>query len=189
MSRRLLLAALAALSDGVLGGQSTPAAPQFEVASVKASQSTGRSQADTSPAARLTIDGSLGYVLKWAYDLKNDQFSGPEWLDTTRYQIAAKVPGPADLKDLKVMLQGLLAERFRLAFHRESKELMVYALVVWKDGPKFKDSEGGGDSAVRTSPEAGRRHIAPNVHGAICRYPERQLSRPHRGFDGAEGTV
>jgi uncharacterized protein (TIGR03435 family) len=151
ISRGILPAALAAFTAGVLAGQSTAAAPEFEVASVKASQSTDRSKADTSPAGRLTIDGSLGYVLKWAYDLKNYQFSGPDWLDTARYQIAAKAPGPADVKNLKLMLQGLLAERFQLTFHRESKDLMVYALVVWKDGPKLQESQAGGDSVTQTN--------------------------------------
>jgi uncharacterized protein (TIGR03435 family) len=132
-----------------------PATPEFEVASVKASQSGDRSKAGTSPAGRLTIDGSLGYILKWAYDLKNYQLSGPEWIDTTRYQIAAKASGPADGKDLKLMLQALLSERFKLTLHRESKDMMVYALVVWKGGPKFKESEAGGDSAMQTTKKPG----------------------------------
>jgi uncharacterized protein (TIGR03435 family) len=76
-----------------------------------------------------------------AYSVKGNQISGaPNWLDSERFDVVAKVrPGATD-EQVKVMLQNLLAERFKLTLHRETKELPLYALVVGAKGPKLKDS-------------------------------------------------
>ncbi len=62
-----------------------------------------------------------------------------------RYDIVAKPEGEGDVTpdQLKPMIQALLAERFKLTLHRETKELPVYALVVAKNGPKLQEVEGG----------------------------------------------
>ena len=76
-----------------------------------------------------------------AYSVKRYQISGgPNWLDSERFDIVAKVPEGATKEQVKVMLQNLLAERFKLTLHRETKELPMYALVVGAKGPKLKDS-------------------------------------------------
>ncbi len=136
------------LLAGVLSAQP----PAFEVASVKPSENAGRAHVDTSPAGRLTIDGSLGYSLKWAYDLRNHQLSAPEWLETERYHIAAKAPGPATVTELKLMLQALLTDEFKMVTHRESRDMMVWAMVVIKGGPKFSESKTEGGSDRITNP-------------------------------------
>jgi uncharacterized protein (TIGR03435 family) len=76
-----------------------------------------------------------------AYSVKRYQVSGgPKWLDSEQFDIVAKVPEGATKEQVKVMLQNLLAERFKLTLHRETKELPMYALVVGAKGPKLKDS-------------------------------------------------
>lgn len=76
-----------------------------------------------------------------AYSVKRSQISGgPNWLDSERFDIVAKVPEGATKEQVKGMLQNLLAERFKLTLHRETKELPMYALVVGAKGPKLKDS-------------------------------------------------
>ncbi|SPE39658.1 hypothetical protein SBA3_3340001 [Candidatus Sulfopaludibacter sp. SbA3] len=76
-----------------------------------------------------------------AYSVKRSQISGgPSWLDSERFDIVAKVPEGATKEQVKVMLQNLLAERFKLTLHRETKEQPMYALVVGSKGPKLKDS-------------------------------------------------
>jgi uncharacterized protein (TIGR03435 family) len=75
-----------------------------------------------------------------AYDVKNYQISGPAWLDMERYDIAASIPSGATKKQFNLMLQNLLAERFHLALHHESKEVQGYELVPGKRGPKLKES-------------------------------------------------
>jgi uncharacterized protein (TIGR03435 family) len=82
-----------------------------------------------------------------AYNVKDFQISGvPEWAlgRDQFYDITAKVEGesaPA-LEQVRPMLQTLLADRFQLKLHRETRELPVYDLVDDKKGPKLKESIG-----------------------------------------------
>jgi uncharacterized protein (TIGR03435 family) len=73
-----------------------------------------------------------------AYDVQDYQISGPGWLATERYDIVAKIPKGATKEQFRVMLQNLLAERFHLTLHHETKDLPQFALVVAKNGPKLK---------------------------------------------------
>jgi uncharacterized protein (TIGR03435 family) len=79
-------------------------------------------------------------ILMNAYDVKNFQIVGPSWLDTERFDITATMPPDTTNQQFRVMLQNLLAERFKLTIHRETKELPMYSLVVAKGGPKMKES-------------------------------------------------
>lgn len=83
---------------------------------------------------------SLKVLLMNAYDVKNYQISGPSWLDTERFDVTATLPPTTTKEQFRVMLQNLLAERFKLAVHRDTKELSSYALVVTKGGPKMQES-------------------------------------------------
>jgi len=60
----------------------------------------------------------------------------------------AKAEKPSSLDDLNLMLQDLLVERFKLKFHRETKELPVYALTVDKGGPKLHEAQGAGNPSI-----------------------------------------
>ena len=133
-----ILISLAALA------QSPPPLPEFEVASVKPSAPPG---AD-SLAVGIHIDGaqvrcaslSLKDYIALAYRLKNYQISGPEWLASERFDVAAKLPAGAAREQIRDMVQALLLDRFQLKAHRDTKEFPVYALVVAKGGPKMKES-------------------------------------------------
>ena len=129
------------------------AANGFAVASVKPSgQTLGRDRAPS----RLTfgpegIQGrnvTLKGLILQAYEVLPHQVAaGPEWLDLNEYDIDARSEGRATPKELRIMLQTLLKERFHLTFHRETKQMSVYALVVAKGGPKLhplKDSSSHG---------------------------------------------
>jgi uncharacterized protein (TIGR03435 family) len=83
---------------------------------------------------------SLKNLLMTAYDVKGFQIVGPSWLDTERYDITATMPPDTTKEQFHVMLQNLLAERFKLTLHRETKELPMFSLVVAKNGPKMKES-------------------------------------------------
>jgi uncharacterized protein (TIGR03435 family) len=121
------------------------AGQSFEVASVRPSA------AMTSEAKRdigMRVDGaqvdismmSLADLVRQAYGLKAPQFSGASWMSSERYDIHAKLPAGSTQEQVPVMLQSLLTERFKLAFHRESRELQVYALMVGKGGLKLKEA-------------------------------------------------
>jgi uncharacterized protein (TIGR03435 family) len=124
----------------------------FEVASVKPSPPEVHGSTMHLDPGRLTCSGaSLKELIQRAYNIKNYQISGPDWLDTERYEIAAKFPGTYGVDQVVQALQALLVERFRLTVHRESKEMAVYGLVVGKGGFKFQETEigAGGISGYR----------------------------------------
>jgi uncharacterized protein (TIGR03435 family) len=115
----------------------------FDVASVKASKSTGGRVTITSDPGRISYTNiMLRRLLLAAYDVKNYQLVGPEWLDTLRFDITARIPDGATEEQFQAMLRDLLATRFKMTIHRESKELPIYALVVAKNGPKIKPHDG-----------------------------------------------
>jgi len=80
-------------------------------------------------------------MIMTAYGVKNYQVSGPSWLDEDRYTIAAKVPAGATKEQVPLMWQNLLADRFGLKVHRETREIPIYEVTVAKNGPKLKESD------------------------------------------------
>ena len=113
--------------------------PAFEVATVKVNRSgSGASNGPRLTNGRLSAEnGTLKRFLQVAYDLNALQISGPGWLDSDRFDLAAKSPQGVPDSDLMPMLQSLLKERFQLTLHRENKEMPVYDLIVAKEGLKI----------------------------------------------------
>ncbi len=87
----------------------------------------------------------LSDCVQWAYGVKFFQIAATKALDTERYDILAKAAAPVPIDDLRRMLQSLLALRFKLSVHRDSKVLPVYELVVAKHGPKLPAAKATGD--------------------------------------------
>jgi uncharacterized protein (TIGR03435 family) len=83
---------------------------------------------------------SLRDLIANAYGVKSYQITGPDWLPAQRFDIVATLPQGATKDDAPKMLQALLADRFKVAAHRETQEHPVYALVVAKGGPKLKEA-------------------------------------------------
>lgn len=80
-----------------------------------------------------------------AYSVKRSQvLGGPGWVDSERFDIVAKVAAGTTKEQVKVMLQNMLAERFGLVVHRETKESAIYALVVGAKGARLKEAQGTG---------------------------------------------
>jgi uncharacterized protein (TIGR03435 family) len=126
-------------------GQAPAAAPAFEVASVKVSKEPPGSTSSHSTLGRLSMRNmTLRASIGMAYDVKEPQvLGGPKWLDSDRYDIDAKSAGAARGPELRAMLQTLLAERFHVALHRETKTVPGFALVVVKAGLKIHAVEPG----------------------------------------------
>ena len=149
MLRAIMSACLAVFTCCAALAQTAENSPAFEVASVKpAAPITGnfirvgmRGGPGSSDPGQITYTNvTVKNVLMNAYGVKGFQISGPGWLDSERYDIVAKLPRGATKAEFMVMLQNLLAERFKLTLHREKKDLPMYALVVGKNGPKLKES-------------------------------------------------
>lgn len=138
---------------GVLLASAAWAQSAFDVASVRASQS-GRGEGDwkddiqASPGSLIMRNVSLKAAIKWAYHVMDYQVIGPEWTGNERYNISAKAAKPAAEDELRLMLQALLADRFKLTFHRQTKEMQAYVIVVAKGGVKFHESEVDGEPVV-----------------------------------------
>jgi len=92
-------------------------------------------------------DVLLTTCIKWAYGVQDSQMSGPGLLQSTRYDIVAKVDKPVGPDEMKLMLRALLAERFKLSFHHENRELRSYAMVVAKGGHKLHEAASDGKSS------------------------------------------
>jgi uncharacterized protein (TIGR03435 family) len=116
----------------------------FEVASIKVLPA-GERRADRNIEAtpgNLTIRNmGLGPMIGWAYKISAQQVTNPEAVTGGEtYDIVAKAAGPAKSDELRTMLKALLAERFKMAAHRETKEMTVYTLLEAKGGHKLKES-------------------------------------------------
>ena len=150
MKIRMAMVGVTILSCGAGWGQTAAESPTFEVASVKraAPQTTGTFSSSTKggpgtggdPGQLTYTNVAMNRILMNAYGVESYQISGPKWLDEERFNITAKIAPGATKEQVKLMLQNLLTERFKLAAHRETKELPMYALVVGKGGPKLKES-------------------------------------------------
>jgi uncharacterized protein (TIGR03435 family) len=148
-AKKLVL--LAATGAAIATAQPTP--PAFEIASVKPNKSEDRRRVgmQSTPGGRFTATNIPLYVLiTVAYGLpfqSNRLSGGPEWIRSERFDIeakavegafAAEATSKARDEKMRLMLQTLLADRFKLTVRREMKEQPVYALVVAKNGPKLK---------------------------------------------------
>jgi uncharacterized protein (TIGR03435 family) len=91
---------------------------------------------------------SLKSCIAWAWHVFSYQVNGPDWVDSERYEIAGKANGPATEDQLRLMMQGLLQERFKLAVHHQTKELSAYVLVPGKNGPKVHESKTEGEPSI-----------------------------------------
>jgi len=148
--RPLFTAVLASISAFA---QSSPARPEFEVASIKPSPPPTSGQIN----AGVHIDGarvscsqlSLNDYIGIAHKVKRHQIVGPDWLASDRYDIAATLPEGAKREQVPEMLKALLEDRFGMKMHRDTKEFPVYGLVIGKGGLKMTESpvDAGLDSA------------------------------------------
>jgi hypothetical protein len=132
---------LLAVAASGIEAQSADGRLSFEVASVKSDKSeTGVDRIKVSKGSLILENVSLKRCIRMAHGIAEGTdylLSGPDWLDSERFDIFAKFPPETNEHDLLLMLQGLLAERFNLVSHRETRQFSAYALVIGKGGPKL----------------------------------------------------
>ena len=155
------LRALIIASAVVLSGIDASAQKlEFEVASIKPNASGEHGlRVSMSPGRFVAKNVTVKLLIMQAFNVKDFQISGgPSWMSSEHFDIDAKTggaddpkaePTPAVMKakseELRSMMQSLLADRFKLKSHEDSKEAPAYALVVGKNGPKLKPSEAGAE--------------------------------------------
>ncbi len=117
--------------------------PSFEVATIKPSKPGERGKLMLMRAEFTTVNTTLEDLIKFVYGVQDKQVTGgPKWMESDKFDIAAKpdTPGLPDPEQLKSMVRKLLANRFALKFHQESKTMSAYVLTVAKSGPKMTKS-------------------------------------------------
>jgi uncharacterized protein (TIGR03435 family) len=167
------------------------AAVTFEVVSVKPnklgdSNPTGRGGSIHLDGAQLSMNNvSLWKIVGNAFGVGEDKdyaISGPGWLKSERYDIAAKIPAEV-LKDqanlrqnLPIMLQTMLAQRFQMKTHRETKVMPAYALVVGKGEPKLKPSEPGrGPMRIGNGRIEAEKQVMPHFADILSQFVDRPI--------------
>jgi len=117
-------------------------APRFAAASIKRNQSLEQLSMAAPmgvgyrPGGRLVAGNApLAMLIQRAYSVQDYQVAGgPSWIHTDGYDIEAKPESNTDQKGMWLMLQTLLADRFKLSVRRETKEMSAYQMVVLKTG-------------------------------------------------------
>ncbi len=120
--------------------------PRFEVATVKPTDPGGRGGGFRVQGRQFSaINMSVSNLILFAYGIHPRQLIGaPDWIEKDRYDVLGKpdVEGQPNNRQTRALIQKLLADRFSLKFHREKRELSVYAILVGKTGAKITTSEG-----------------------------------------------
>jgi uncharacterized protein (TIGR03435 family) len=160
----------AGLVLGTVVAQTSPARLEFEVVSLKPAEGLIAGQ---SASGGVRLDGSQAHLGRYplksliamAYNVKSYQVIGPDWLEL-RFDIDAKLPAGTNRSQVPEMVQSLLADRFQMKFHNQSKELPVYALFAAEAGGRLKDLTGPGDAPNPKDPVDARQ---PQRHGRQLR--------------------
>jgi uncharacterized protein (TIGR03435 family) len=151
----VLAIATAAIATAVIA-TAQPQPASFAAASIKPAvvaigrEGGNRSRIQHTPTSLTMSNVTLADCVEWAYGLAPFQLPGAR-PGSDSYDILAKTDAPVEVGQLKAMLQDLLAKRFQLAIHRESKLLPVYELVVAKGGPKLPKANVPSDGPVHTA--------------------------------------
>ena len=165
--------------------------PQFEVATVKPAPPQPVGQVSTHmnwDGHRLNFTGvNLQDMIARAYGVQRYQITGPSWLETERFDVAASFPADSKPDQMPLMLQSLLADRFKLTLHHVSKELPIFALTVAKGGPKIKITES--ETGINSNSDGVRKHMAAKASmPRLSEFLSREVSRPVTDKTGLNGA-
>lgn len=183
---RLLFPLAAILS---LFAQAPPA--HFDVASIRPSQPAahGTDSADL-PGRYTATNRTLRDLIREAWDVRDYQISGPDWLSSERFDIVAGFPAGATEKQLEAMKQSLLLDRFGMRLHTETRNLPVYAIVIAKSGVRFQPAKPGTPSRNLMNGSRGSydmrvtRRTMADLAGTLSHFAD----RPVRDMTGLTGT-
>ena len=176
-------------------------APSYEVASIKIDHGDPNRPItwDETPDGLMISNVMLELLIRQAYGIQSYQIeSAPEWASKEEYDISARIDD-AETRHLRtltkeqaqaerrLMLQALLADRFQLAVHHETKEGPVYALVVAKNGPKFQEANPPTRPEMPISMGGGLLTFKGAPMSTLVRLTAQVIGRPvldHTGLTG-----
>ena len=174
MRNHAAVAAFVLLHSHPLHAQS-PDTPHFDAAVIKPTKVTnGDMSSLLDKNGRFTAtNASLKLFIRIAYQVREVE-GGPAWLDSATFDVTAKPESAVTTEQGRLMLQTLLAERFQLKCHRETKELPVLNLVVAKNGPRLTEGKDkfnsiSGKAGVLTGTAASMKTLAANLTAVLGR--------------------
>jgi uncharacterized protein (TIGR03435 family) len=165
-----------------------PARLEFDAASVKPSPPPDPKGYSTylrggpgtpDPGLFRCVNFSLSNLINVAYGLGANQLSAPDWMSATMFDIDARVPEGATHDQFRAMLQNLLADRFKLVVHHETRESTEYRLEVAKGGPKLKPA--GNEKPEESTPDTNPPPAVPK--------PMKLDSEGYPEFEDGKGGV
>ena len=168
--------------------------PEFEVATIKPNKAGNNRRSFMYNQIGMSMEGvPVQMMLKETFNVTEDRILGvPNWVKTDRFDVEAKVSS-ADapkidhltIEQRRLMLQSLLAERFNLKYHHETKELPVYTLVIAKGGLKLKPNPAGVDheqSGIRSNGRGDFEGMNANIN-VLCHVLSEQPELSHTIID------
>lgn len=106
-------------------------------------------------------DATMVDLIKTAYKVEEDNvLGGPNWLESDRFDVIAKTAPTVSAEALREMLQALLADRFKLVIHQDTKPVPAYVLSVGKGKVKMKESDGTGEKGCQGQQQ---QNVAPGT--------------------------
>ena len=130
----------------------------------------------------------LRYCLEWAWDLKDYEISGPDWIKSeNRYDIVANAPGAASEDEMRLMLRNLLTERFQMKIHRETRNLDVYVLGPGKSEPKVKEAAADEQPSLGATQAKGSVKFTKQPISRFTFMLTRRLDKPTLDETGLKG--
>jgi uncharacterized protein (TIGR03435 family) len=158
-----------------LAGRGAAAQSAFDVASIRPAETKGE-WIQVVPGSVTMRNYRMMSCIRWAYDIQEYQVSGPGWLTEVSFDIVAKAGTAASDAELRRMMQALLAERFKLAVHRETKEMQGLILTIGKNGHKLEPNPVEGSPSFKT----GKLNLTGNgaTLSQMTEFLSRQMRQP-----------
>ncbi len=167
---------------------------EFDAASIKPApppQVVGRVSVRTSLS---TDTGSLTFLnvsmrdlIMQAFKVQSYQITGPDWMSDTRFDVSARFTPGSTQEQSQQMLQALLADRFLMKVHSETKDFPIFALVVAKGGSKLKPTETSG-STSSTSSNGVIHFVGKSTMARFAEYLAQRTDRPVIDQTGLPGA-
>jgi uncharacterized protein (TIGR03435 family) len=150
--KQVLVGLALVILPAVLVAQRPQNTPKFDAADISLRPRTGLTNQPGMTGGVLRggrydlRNGTMLDLVATAYNITDRDLivGGPAWLERNRFDIAAKAPQDTSQADLRLMLQGLLAERFKLALHQDTRPATGFVLTLGKDKHKLKEAAGPG---------------------------------------------
>ena len=128
-------------------------------------------------------------LIRTAYDVDADSvIGGPSWLESGRFDVIARAQSTTSPDRLKLMLQALLADRFKLLVHKDTKPIPAFVLSIGKGKPKLKESEGSGSAGCQAQPQKPEAGVPPYAVVSCHHMTMEAFARELRQMAGAYVT-